>query len=726
MPDTQNHEMEEWSESEFTEIRQRSLKVSIWLLGLIAWGTSFRYWESVQLKDAGFFLTACLTLLVTWVVYRKQGLRAASWVCIIGTILSLLVESVFFPGSWVWILLAVPILQTGILIGSSATAWVGFGEGVLVILTNVIIGAQIPLNPAIYYLAVTTAIVWYTSQLIDNSIFQTVFYALNNKKTLEEARTHQGRLVRAVKSMDESNARLVKAYDNITLLQHEADQFRQQKIQFANMISHEMRTPLNFIIGATEMMVKSPHTYGDRPWPSGLHEDILRIFQSSQHLLNLINDVLALGQIEANRMVLTFSVSSLSSILEELAKILGTSFTNNGLYLDIQVDPDLPLLKMDRIRIWQVLLNLISNALRHTKTGGVRISVRREMENILVSVEDTGLGIPPEHLGNLFQEFYQGDLNNEISEVQTSGLGLAISKQYIELHGGYIWVESPIQEPHDGQGPGSRFSFTLPLGGMTINLQSLWVGQNNAYFQRRGDRAGTKETILIYSALSSKLFTQLPISLSGYQIAHCATETELAQALEQFDPCGVIQVYEGPIKEEIPGIVTRVPWVKCQVQAEDLDLTEMWDAYLTKPSTPDQVRSALENIGGTFATCLVIDDDPDIGRFIELTFLSVGLNVDVRYAATGEKGVELMLSFMPSVTFLDINLPDISGWKVLKMIRETAQISDLPVIIFSALDNPNPVVINLQSLNLVTPFGQNSYVMNDILQGIFDSLSTRV
>jgi DNA-binding response OmpR family regulator len=119
----------------------------------------------------------------------------------------------------------------------------------------------------------------------------------------------------------------------------------------------------------------------------------------------------------------------------------------------------------------------------------------------------------------------------------------------------------------------------------------------------------------------------------------------------------------------------------------------------------------------------VIDDDPDICRFLELTFLSSGLNVDVRYAPTGARGLELMQSFLPNVTFLDINLPDISGWTVLRDLRGTSKTADLPVIIFSAVDNPNPMVVKLQALRLLTPSAPNSFVMNDILQGIFDSLT---
>lgn len=721
----EKNEVAEWSESELTEMRDRSLKMSLLLLGLITWGTSFRFWESAQLRQGAFFLSACFTLCLTLLALKKKGMVVAIWVSFVGTILSICIDLVSLPGSSAWIWLAWPIVQSGILFGSTIAVLVGALEILLIVLLNIFFSANIPYDPVAFYIIGISVLIWYISRLIYTSIYQTAIYALKNRDALNEARNHQGKLVRAVKNMEENSVRLVKAYDVGAILQHEADLSRQQKVQFANMISHEMRAPLNFIIGASDLMVKSPKIYGEVAWPVGLYEDIQRIYQSSQYLNNLINDVLALGQIEANKMVLNFTPYQISDIFDEVLSILGATFENSSLFLDVQVDPDVPRIKLDRVRIRQVMLNLITNAFRHTQKGGVKVRAKLDGENILIYVEDTGSGISPEHLANLFQEFYQGDQESGNEDYQTSGLGLTICKQFVELHGGWIWTESPIQEPHDGQGVGSRFSFSLPLSSVSM-LQTLWVGRNDDYYKRRERSLSALKSVLVYSTSHSVLPSQLPITLSGYQLAHCATDDELIQAIDQYHPCGVIQISDDNDHFQELHLPPDILSVRCQLQLETVDLEDMWDGYLTKPSTPDQICICLKSIGVTPNTCLVIDDDVNVSRFIELTFLSAGMDVDVRYAETGAKGLDMMQSFLPDITFVDINLPDMTGWNVIKIVRDTPQISDLPVVIFSAIDNPKPVVMKLQALELQTPSGLNSYITSDILQGIFDSIPGRL
>ncbi|MDO8972265.1 MAG: hybrid sensor histidine kinase/response regulator, partial [Saprospiraceae bacterium] len=692
-------EINNWNDSEINDLRERSLKLSLWLLIIVSWASSFWFWETGRLQNAGFFGSSLIVFLLAWVVYFKKGQGYASWVCMIGTMISISIEVVLTHGTWMWILFMVPILQAGIFFGSLTGALVGFLEILLVIVLDVNLDAQIPLNPLLFYLAGTTAIVWYTSRQIYISLYQTMFYAVNTKIALEEARDHRGRLVRMVKSLDENTVRLVKAYDNILQLQLEAEQARQQKIQFVNMLSHEMRAPLNFIIGATELMANSPKAYGEELWPSGLHEDIQRVYQSSQHLLDLINDVLTLGKIESNRMGITFGDYPLTAVFDEVIMIIGAAFEINHLYLDIQIEPDLPELSMDKIRIRQVLLNLISNSLRHTKKGGVSIRAKKDGDNILVSVEDTGSGISPENLPNLIQDFFEGDQNSQDLYLSSNGLGLSISKQFIDLHGGRIWAESPIQEPHNEEGPGSRFFFSLPLEGIN-QLHSFWIGQNETYLTRRAAQPVKKGTLIVYSTDSCLPPGQLLVDLSGYQLAQCINENELRHGLLNLNPCGVIQLCTDSSDPSISHLSPHIPFIKCNIQIEKLNLADYWDGYITKPSTPDRILNMLRSLNIKPRTCVVVDDDPDVWRFFELTYLSAGLNVDLNHAKTGEKGLEIIQSLLPDVVFLDINLPDTSGWVVLQQIRDIPQTSDMPVIIFSAADNPNPMITQLYSLEL--------------------------
>src|SRR4029453_19378421 len=159
--------------------------------------------------------------------------------------------------------------------------------------------------------------------------------------------------------------------------------------RFSLAISHELRTPLNFIISFSEIMTNNPETYAALTrWPANLYDDIREIYRSSNHLMRLVNDVLDLGQIENLRMNLIKEWVSLAQVISEVAGMVQRAFDLKGIELCAEVEPDLPLVFVDRTRIRQVLLNLINNSLRFTDQGSVTLRLRRHEDNtLLVSVE---------------------------------------------------------------------------------------------------------------------------------------------------------------------------------------------------------------------------------------------------------------------------------------------------------------------------------------------------
>ena len=223
------------------------------------------------------------------------------------------------------------------------------------------------------------------------------------------------------------------------------------KSEFLANMSHELRTPLNAIIGFSEVL--SERLFGEINEKQA--EYIGDILQSGQHLLSLINDILDLSKIEAGRMELELSDFDLPTSIENTLTLVRERALRRGIELGRTVDERLGIVRADERKVKQVLLNLLSNALKFTLEGG-RIDVRAAVRDGLaeISVTDTGVGIAPEDQETVFEEFRQ--VGTAAKKVEGTGLGLTISRKFIELHGGRIWVESTV-------GRGSTFTFTLPL-----------------------------------------------------------------------------------------------------------------------------------------------------------------------------------------------------------------------------------------------------------------------
>jgi signal transduction histidine kinase len=244
------------------------------------------------------------------------------------------------------------------------------------------------------------------------------------------------------------NARLFR---EIEAKSHELETASRHKSQFLASMSHELRTPLNAILGFNEMIIGE--IYGEVP--ASMKEPLQDIQSSGKHLLRLINNVLDLAKIEAGRMELALVDYSVQDMVESVRATLRPLAADKGLEFVVTVPADIALACGDSGRITQCLVNLAGNSLKFTKTGKVEISVEHKDGLLTYRVSDTGIGIPPDKIASLFTEFKQTDATIA-SEYGGSGLGLSITKKFVEMHGGRIWVQS---EP----GKGSTFTFELPL-----------------------------------------------------------------------------------------------------------------------------------------------------------------------------------------------------------------------------------------------------------------------
>jgi signal transduction histidine kinase len=262
---------------------------------------------------------------------------------------------------------------------------------------------------------------------------------------------------RIVELMQTFAHQCVLAMHNASLFRQVEENSRQlaiaseHKTQFFANMSHELRTPLNAVLGYAELLQDG--LYGELP--DRAKQVLERIQSNGTHLLGLINDVLDLSKIEAGELSLSLETYSMRNVVENVVGATGSLAQAKALRVSAEIEDALPLGRGDERRLTQVLLNMVSNAIKFTDQGGITIRARKSGENFDVSVEDTGPGIAPEDQARIFEAFQQVD-NTSTRQKGGTGLGLSISKRFVEMHGGRIEVSSTL-------GIGSTFRFILPI-----------------------------------------------------------------------------------------------------------------------------------------------------------------------------------------------------------------------------------------------------------------------
>jgi signal transduction histidine kinase len=250
---------------------------------------------------------------------------------------------------------------------------------------------------------------------------------------------------------------LAVALGQVEAKSREVETANRHKSEFLANMSHELRTPLNAIIGFSEVL--SQQMFGAINPKQG--EYLGDIQTSGQHLLALINDILDLSKVEAGKMELQLTRFSLAAALESVLLMVRERAAGRGVALSSEIDPAIGQLEADERKVKQILLNLLTNAVKFTPAGGtVRLHATRDGAGVVVAVRDTGVGIAPADQARVFEEFAQAG-GTAGPEQEGTGLGLTLSRRLVELHGGRIWVESEL-------GKGSTFSFTLP-GATTVS-----------------------------------------------------------------------------------------------------------------------------------------------------------------------------------------------------------------------------------------------------------------
>ncbi|MHB0874520.1 MAG: ATP-binding response regulator [Anaerolineae bacterium] len=458
--------------------------------------------------------------------------------------------------------------------------------------------------------------------------------------------------------------------------QSELTEARRMKTEFVNTVSHELRAPLNFIVGFSEMMATSPEVYGPAPWPPNLSQDIEEIYKSSEHLSRLIDDILDLAQIEAQRLVLKREPVGLADIAREAADMVRPWMQRKGLTFRESYEDDNALLSLDRTRVRQVVLNLLNNAARFTERGSVSLSVAMQGSQVVLTVKDTGPGIAAEQLPRVFEEFVQLDTGHGRA-VGSSGLGLAICRRFVDMHGGRIWAESTV-------GEGSAFAVGFPLASRSPVLRTDTQSLGPGYWPTL-QRQGLGRRIALTVA-GEETVERLSRALTGHDVVRAAPE-ELAELVERVRPQAIIVDADVASVVAVEAVVDRsahdVPLISFCQPTTQRDIPGVKE-HLPKPVTRRRLLETLRRVCPGAERVMVVDDDPTMRRLLATALESAGCGYRVDTVASGRAALSRLLERPPHVLLLDLCLPDISGFEVLAAMRQDDLLRSVPVITVSA------------------------------------------
>jgi CheY-like chemotaxis protein len=446
------------------------------------------------------------------------------------------------------------------------------------------------------------------------------------------------------------------------------------KTQFLANMSHELRTPLNSIIGFSRVILKGI----DGPISDLQRQDLTAIYNSGQHLLGLINDMLDLAKIEAGKMDMSFEETNVVEIITSVMSTASGLVKDKPIRLTQRVPEILPSVRADPIRVRQVLLNLLSNAAKFTEQGEIVVEAASErdaagIEQVVVRVTDTGPGISEADQAKLFQAFSQVD-DSPTRRTGGSGLGLSISQQLIQLQGGRIGVQSEI-------GKGSTFYFTLPLYAGLID----------------GEGGGGARVVLAVDDDPQviRLYERY-LEPQGYHVIGVTDPTKAKERAIQLKPFAITLDIMMPgfdgwqvLTDLKADSETRgIPVIVCSILEQQERGFSLGAAdYVLKPILGDSLLNSLNRLNRDRAIrrVLVVDDDAGSLRMIE-KLLQNQRDYKLVPASSGEEAWEALTGNAPDAVILDLFMPGLDGFKLLERMRESAELRHIPVIVLSGGD----------------------------------------
>jgi len=480
------------------------------------------------------------------------------------------------------------------------------------------------------------------------------------------------------------NARSFEVSQQAVIEMREADRL---KSQFLANMSHELRTPLNSIIGFSRVILKGI----DGPVTELMQQDLTAIYNSGQHLLGLINDILDSAKIEAGKMELAFDEVNIHDLTHSVLSTMSGLIKDKSIEMRQFIDPETPTVRADTIRIRQVMINLLSNAAKFTEEGAITVEVgpyktEEGSKLVKISVTDTGPGISQQDQEKLFQAFSQVDASPTRKSGGT-GLGLSICKQLINMHGGQIWVESK-------EGEGSTFHFTLPL-----YHKEMAEGSDNRVILTIDD---DPQVIGLYERY---------LQPQGYHVKPLTNPARAVETAKQIKPFAITLDIMMPgtdgwtvldaLKSDPE--TRNIPVIICSI-VEDIEKGFNLGAsdYLVKPILEEDLVNSLDrlNADGSIREVLVIDDNPNDLRLIGKMLMDDGRYKPI-LAEGGRSGWSIISSGNPPhAIILDLFMPEMDGFQILEQMQSDRRLRDIPTIVISGMD------VTPEQKNRLKEFGQ--------------------
>ncbi|BAZ20523.1 hybrid histidine kinase [Kalymmatonema gypsitolerans NIES-4073] len=492
-------------------------------------------------------------------------------------------------------------------------------------------------------------------------------------RAMQELRQREEQLTQLNRELEDTNRGVVALYAELDEKADSLQKANELKTRFLSNMSHEFRTPLNSIMSLSRILIDRM----DGPLTTEQEKQVNFIQKAAEGLSELVNDLLDLAKVEAGKIVVHPSQFEVSDLFGTLRGMLRPLLAHNSSVALVFEEPvGIPPLYTDEGKVAQILRNFISNALKYTERGEVRVAAVMAGHTVTFSVADTGIGIAPQDQERIFEDFIQIESKLQ-KKVKGTGLGLPLSRKLTELLGGRVWVHSELDK-------GSTFFACIPSvfpGSAEVSSmgQVTWqIDPNRLPILVVEDNP---ETIFAYE----KYFQE-----SNYQMISARTLNAAKQALVAFQPIAImldillekentwaflLETKSNEATRNIPILVISVVDNEKQVMARGAE------GFLIKPVDRFSLLNKLSTLvkQGRQQKLLLIDDDKT-WRYV-LKQLLVHIPLDILEAADGREGIRLAQVENPDCIVLDFNMPELSGIEVLNQLKSNSATSTIPVIV---------------------------------------------
>ena len=452
------------------------------------------------------------------------------------------------------------------------------------------------------------------------------------------------------------------------------------KSEFLANMSHELRTPMNAIIGFTKLVRRKSADL----LPLRQRENLEKVEISANQLLALINDILDLSKIEAGKMSVNIMPFDLAPLVDTCFATVESMVQGGRVRFLKEVPDDLPEVLSDQDKLKQIIINLLSNALKFTEEGEVKLSAALEDASLRIAVSDTGIGISSDALEYIFDEFRQAD-GSSTREHGGTGLGLSITKKLTHLLGGTIDVSSV-------EGEGSTFTVTLPLAKRDEEAPAEALRPDEET-RASVEMKGKKVLLAIDDDPNVLILLRQNLEDEGYYVVGALNADEgirkakeihpfavtLDILMPQKDGWGVLSDLKAdPATRDIPIIVLSI------IDNKELGFSLGAFDYLVKPFDKEAIMAALQRIPGPAKRVLVVDDEPAAVDLLTQILQDEGYEVKGTYS--GEEALRALDAAPQDIILLDLLMPEMDGFEVIQRVKANPRWRDIPIIVVTAKD----------------------------------------